>query len=163
MEVTGGAFAIEIRRAAITSSAARKLILALNAELSARYPEDGTAAHFRLDAGEVAHGRGAFLVAYAGGAPLACGAVRLLGADTAEIKRMYVRPSARGRGLGRRMLGALEAEARTLGAKQIVLETGPRQPEAIALYARAGFAEIAAFGEYEDSPLSVFMGKDLAP
>ncbi len=152
---------IEFRREATTSDAAKELILALNAELLGRYPEDGTANHFRLDADEVVHGRGAFLVAYAGDKPLACAAIRLLDADTAEIKRMYVEPSVRGLGLGRRLLGALEAEARVLGVKQIVLETGPRQPEAIALYSRAGFSEIAAFGEYVSSPLSVFMGKDL--
>ncbi|MGQ0569688.1 MAG: GNAT family N-acetyltransferase [Armatimonadota bacterium] len=152
---------IGVRREPITSNAAKELILALNAELSERYPDDGTANHFRLDADEVAHGRGAFLVAYAGDKALACGAIRLLDADTAEIKRMYVEPSARGLGLGRRLLGALEAEARILGVKKIVLETGPRQPEAIALYSRAGFSRIAAFGEYESSPLCVFMGKEL--
>jgi putative acetyltransferase len=75
---------IEIRREAITSSAAERLILALNAELSALYPEPG-ANHFRLDAAEVAPGRGAFLVAYQNGRPLACGAIRLLSPETAEV------------------------------------------------------------------------------
>ncbi|HET8679805.1 MAG TPA: GNAT family N-acetyltransferase [bacterium] len=152
---------IEFRREALTSVIATALILALNAELIARYPEDRTADHFELDADEVAPGRGVFLVAYAGSRPLACGAIRLLDADTAEVKRMYVEPGARGYGLGRRLLRALEAEAQLLGARRIVLETGPRQPEAIALYLRAGFSKIAAFGEYANSPLSVFMGKDL--
>ena len=133
----------------------------MNAEISSRYPEEGTANHFRLDADEVAQGRGAFFIAYVVDRPLACGAIRLLDADTAEIKRMYVEPSTRGLGLGRRVLDALETEARILGVKKIVLETGPRQPEAIALYSRAGFLEIAAFGEYENSPLSMCMGKKL--
>ena len=74
--------------------------------------------------------------------------MRRIEPGVAEIKRMYVDPSARGRGVGRQILDALEAEARRLGARRIVLETGPRQPEAIALYARAGFAEIPLFGEY---------------
>jgi GNAT superfamily N-acetyltransferase len=152
---------IEIRRELVTARSAGDLILALNAELSARYPEEGTADHFRLDAEQVSPGRGAFLVVYAAGRPIACGALRLFDAGTAEIKRMYVEPGARGSGLGRRLLAALEAEARDLGVRRIVLETGPRQPEAIALYSSAGFSEIAAFGDYESSPLSVFMGKDL--
>ena len=153
--------AVEIRREALNSEAGTRLICALNAELSERYPEGGTALHFRLDANEISPGRGAFLVGYASEIPVACGAVRLLDAETAEIKRMYVEPTARGRGLGRRMLQALEAEARLLGAHDLVLETGTRQPEAIALYSRAGFSKIGAFGEYEDHPLSVFMGKTL--
>ncbi len=153
--------AIEFRREAITSDVAQALIRALNAELLGRYPEDGTACHFRLDADEVAPGRGVFLVVYAGATPVGCGGLRMLDAGTAEIKRMYIDPSRRGQGLGRRLLAALEAEARGLRAKRIVLETGPRQPEAVAVYARAGFTEIPAFGEYETHPLSVFMGKDL--
>lgn len=152
---------IEIRQEALASRAATELILALNTELIARYPEDRSADHFRLDADEVAPGRGVFLVAYAGDRPLACGAIRLVDADTADVKRMYVAPNAREQGLGRRLLTTLEAEAQMLGAKRIVLETGPRQPEAIALYLRAGYSRTTAFGEYVNSPLSVFMGKDL--
>jgi GNAT superfamily N-acetyltransferase len=151
---------IEIRHEAITSSAATELILALNAELSVRYPEPG-ANHFRLDAADVAPGRGAFLVAYQNGRPLACGAIRLLTPETAEVKRMYVEPASRGLRVGRRMLDALEHEARKLGARELVLETGDRQPEAIALYSRAGFARIDAFGEYEHSPLSICMRKPI--
>jgi len=150
----------EIRREAISGLVAARLILALNAELSALYPEEGPN-HFRLDPGEVADGRGAFLVAYVKGEPVGCGAIRRLDADTAEIKRMYVEPGARGRGMGCVLLGALEAEGRGLGVKRLVLETGERQPEALALYARAGFRRIPAFGEYVGSPLSACMGKEL--
>jgi putative acetyltransferase len=152
---------IEIRREAMTSSAAERLILALNAELSALYPEPG-ANHFRLDAAEVAPGRGAFLVAYQNGRPLACGAIRLLSPETAEVKRMYVEPESRRLRVGRRVLDALEGEARKLGARELVLETGDRQREAIALYSRAGFARVDAFGEYEKSPLSVCMRKTIS-
>jgi putative acetyltransferase len=152
---------IEIRREAMTSSAAERLILALNAELSALYPEPG-ANHFRLDAAEVAPGRGAFLVAYQNGRPLACGAIRLLSPETAEVKRMYVEPESRRLRVGRRVLDALEGEARKLGARELVLETGDRQTEAIALYSRAGFARVDAFGEYEKSPLSVCMRKTIS-
>jgi GNAT superfamily N-acetyltransferase len=152
---------IEIRREAMTSSAAERLILALNAELSALYPEPG-ANHFRLDAAEVAPGCGAFLVAYQNGRPLACGAIRLLSPETAEVKRMYVEPESRRLRVGRRVLDALEGEARKLGARELVLETGERQTEAIALYSRAGFARVDAFGEYEKSPLSVCMRKTIS-
>lgn len=151
---------LDLRREEIGSRAASDLIDALNEELSRRYPEEG-ANHFRLDPEEVAGGRGAFLVAYAGGVPVACGSIRRLDADTAEIKRMYVAPGARGRGVGRRILAALEAEARRLGVGRIVLETGERQPEALTLYERAGFVPTPAFGEYAGSPLSVCMEKEI--
>jgi GNAT superfamily N-acetyltransferase len=154
---------IEILRADVLSQVARQLIDALNAELTERYPEDG-ANFFRLDAEEVAEGRGAFLVAYMAGNPVGCGAVRRDDQKVAEIKRMYVAPAARGQGVGRRILSELEAEARRLGARRLVLETGPRQPDAIALYSGAGFLKIPLFGEYLNSPhpeLSVCMAKEL--
>lgn len=151
---------LEFRREDLTSTIAIAMIRALNAELAERYPEEG-ANHFRLDREEVAEGRGAFLVAYSNGAPLACGAIRRIDADTAEIKRMYVEPHIRGRGIGRRLLTILETEGRRLGVKRIILETGERQPEAVALYERAGFVRVSPFGEYVGSPLSVCMGKTL--
>lgn len=149
---------IAIQRVDITGEPAVALIKALNAELSARYPEDG-ATHFRLDPDEVKEGRGAFLVATIDGVPMACGAIRRLDEQAAEIKRMYVSPEARGQGVGRRMLSALEAEAIRLGVERIVLETGVRQHEALALYERTGFQRIPAFGEYIGSPLSICMEK----
>jgi GNAT superfamily N-acetyltransferase len=151
---------IEIRREDILSRVPQQLILALNTELEERYPEEG-ANFFRLDADEVAEGRGAFLVAYIDGQPIGCGAVRRTDATVAEIKRMYVAPSARGCGVGKRIVVELEAVARELGVRRLVLETGPRQPEAIALYERAGFVEIPLFGEYIGSQFSVCMAKEL--
>ena len=74
----------------------------------------------------MADGNGAFLVAYRDDQPVGCGAVRLIGPATAEIKRMYVEPELRGAGIGRTLVDALEAEARRLGAEQVVLETGTR-------------------------------------
>jgi putative acetyltransferase len=133
----------------------------LNAELAALYPEPG-ANHFELDSEEVAHERGTFLIAYRDGLAVGCGALRLLDADTAELKRMYVCPEARGQGIGRRLLGALEAEARAFGVRRLVLETGIRQAAAMALYRATGFRPIALFGEYRRSPdTSVCLGKDL--
>jgi putative acetyltransferase len=75
---------------------------------------------------------------------------------------MYVAPEVRGKGIGRALLTRLEAEARALGLARLVLETGTRQAEALALYRRAGFTEITAYGEYAASPgTSVCLGKVL--
>lgn len=156
----GSQSALEIRRETLAAAAAGTLIRALNAELEARYPEEG-ANHFRLDPEEVAAGRGAFLIAYQDGEPVGCGAVRRIDGPAAELKRMYVVPARRGHGVGGALLAALEAEGRRLGAVRLVLETGARQTEAVALYTRAGFAPIPAWGEYVDSPLSLCLGKEL--
>jgi transketolase len=150
----------EIRRTDILSPVAQELIAALNAELTHRYPEEG-ANFFRLDPHEVENGRGGFYVAYVGGKAVGCGAVRRIDDTTAEIKRMYVAPTGRGCGIGRTMLVELEAEARRLGVRRLVLETGPRQPEALSLYKGAGFVEIPLFGEYVGSQFSVCMEKSL--
>ena len=74
---------------------------------------------------------------------------------------MYVVPSFRGRGIAKAVLETLETEAQELGASRLVLETGERQPEALALYRRSGFSPIPPFGQYIDSPLSVCMAKEL--
>jgi GNAT superfamily N-acetyltransferase len=134
------------------------LVDALNAELSAVYPEQG-ATHFRLDPEEVADGRGAFLLVTRAGTPIGCGAVRRIGEGAGEIKRMYVVPAERGRGVGRVLLTALEGEARSLGLSRLFLETGTRQHAAMAMYERAGFSRVPAYGEYVGSPLSVCMKK----
>jgi GNAT superfamily N-acetyltransferase len=151
---------VEFRRQELASPVAQRLISLLNAELEARYPEEG-ANFFRLDPEEVSEGRGAFLVAYLDDKPMGCGAVRMIEPAVAEIKRMYVDRKLRGRRVGRQIVLALEAQAIQLGAKRIVLETGPRQPDAIAMYAHAGFYEIPLYGEYIGSRFSVCMAKDL--
>ena len=151
---------VVVQRSDILSPPARTLIAALNKELSRTYPEEG-ACHFRLDADEVADGRGAFLIAWRTGKPIGCGAIRRIEERTGELKRMYVTPEERGRGIGRAILQALEGQARALGISRVVLETGIRQREALALYERAGFVRIAPFGEYVASPLSVCMAKEL--
>ena len=86
------------------------------------------------------------------GTALGCGALRALGDGVAEIKRMYVVPAARGRGVSRAVLGALQDAARERGWTTLRLETGPRQPEAIGLYTSAGYGPIEAFGAYVGDP-----------
>jgi GNAT superfamily N-acetyltransferase len=163
--------ALEIAPESLTSPDTTELLTALNAELSALYPEPG-ANHFRLDPNEVAPGAGVFLVARLHGNPVGCGAVRRLqdpaqirelGTRVGEIKRMYVAPSTRGKGIGRALLDRVEAEATALGLTRLVLETGTRQTEALALYRRAGFTEIPPYGEYVlSSTTSVCFTKELS-
>jgi GNAT superfamily N-acetyltransferase len=105
--------------------------------------------------------RGAFFVGYLDDAPVATGARRLRsdvvvdGSDaTAEMKRMYVAPAARSRGLARAMLAHLETTARAAGAEVMILETGLAQPEAMALYESSGYTPIPGFGFYKDAPLA---------
>lgn len=101
---------------------------------------------------------GCCLVGYDGGVPVCVGGVkRLKGvAGTGEIKRMYVVPSARGAGIARKLLTALEAEARGLGYARARLDTGPRQPHARALYLSTGYREIP---DYNDNPYASFWGE----
>ncbi len=84
-------------------------------------------------------------------------AALILHADYGELKRFYVRESFRGRGLGRKLLDAVMRHAGTLGCRILRLETGIRQPAAIALYRSAGFQETGCFGAYNPDPLSIFM------
>ena len=151
---------VVISRADLSSAPAEELVERLNSELSERYPEEG-ANFLSLDPSEVTPGRGLFVLAWLDGVAIGCGAVKRLDQADAEIKRMYVTPTARGRGVGRVILAELEAEALALGAKRIVLETGLRQPEAVALYRRHSFDVIPNFGPYVESPLSLCMAKTL--
>ncbi len=86
------------------------------------------------------------------GTAVGCGALRHLGDDVAEVKRMYVVPAARGRGVSKALLAGLEEAARSCGWTTLRLETGPRQPEAVGLYERAGYRPIPAFGAYVGAP-----------
>jgi putative acetyltransferase len=102
-----------------------------------------------------------FFVARANGMALGCGAFVLTGDNAGEMKRVFVDPKARGKGIARLLMEALEREAAKLGVAQMQLETGIKQPEAIALYRRFGYAERGPFGAYKPDPLSLFMEKRL--
>jgi GNAT superfamily N-acetyltransferase len=114
------------------------------------------------DSAEFAPPRGRFIVGYLDTEPVAMGGIRLLDADTVEIKRMYVDTAFRGRGFARIILRRLEELASEIGASRVVLETGLRQPEAMALYASSGYQRIGGFGHYRGEPLSASFGKTLA-
>ena len=103
----------------------------------------------------------AFFVIRENGVPIGCGGVQFFGTDYGEIKRMYVRPQFRGLGFARLMLDHLEEYSRSNGINTLRLETGIHQHDAIALYERAGFRSIPAFGEYKPDPLSRFYEKQI--
>jgi len=109
---------------------------------------------------------GAFYVAWLDGAPAGCGALKPLhpgGPDrtAGEIKRMYTAPHARRRGVSNALLARLEARAIELGYRRLQLETGTAQPEALALYERAGWHRITPYGRYKDTADSICFAKDL--
>ncbi|HEY8523999.1 MAG TPA: GNAT family N-acetyltransferase [Acidimicrobiales bacterium] len=153
------------------SPVARRLAAALEAELDERYAGDpdpcGTPelmAVWGVRPEQVVPPAGTFLVAWLDREPVGCGAVRPMitgEPGVAEVKRMYTAPSARRRGVSRAVLTALEDAARRLGYRRLQLETGVRQPEAIALYESAGWHRIPAYGQYAADPLSVCFAKDL--
>ena len=120
-------------------------------ELSAMYGETGPC---RFKPVQVDHVGGAFVIAWDGGMPVGCGAIRPFDAGTAELKRMYVRPGARRRGVARAILRELERIAANLGYSAIRLETGDVQPEAIALYTAESYQRIENYGEHAEDPRS---------
>lgn len=140
------------------SADAQRLIAALDAHLASRYPPEQRFGP-NLKPQQLASGLGTFLVARTDGRAVGCGAVRLLDPTTVEVKRMYVEPEQRGRGVAKEILQHLEAAGRELGAERAVLETGVLQDEAIGLYRRAGYVQVECWGEYTTSPTSVCFEK----
>ena len=101
------------------------------------------------------------LIAYRQEVPVACGALRPVDAVTVEVKRMFVPPARRGRGLGSLLLHELERWATELGYQRVVLETGNYMLDAVALYRKNGYAEIERYPPYEEAERSVCFGKEL--
>jgi GNAT superfamily N-acetyltransferase len=154
---------LRIDRVAITHAAAQALIEEVQAEYVARY---GGPDNSPLDPATFEPPSGAFFVGYLGDVPVAMGGwrtrpdvVRLGGALSAEVKRMYVAPAGRRMGLARAMLAHLEETAAEAGADVMILETGTEQPEALALYASSGYELVEKFGHYSWSPKSRCYGK----
>lgn len=153
---------LRFERVPITHPDAQALIEAVQAEYVVRY---GGQDESPIDADDFEDPLGQFFVAYLDGAPVATGAwrrssVKALGAEvTAEVKRMYVVPAAQRRGVARRMLAHLEVTAAAEGIEGMVLETGMKQPEAIALYTSSGYEPVPGFGYYCGSELSRCFGR----
>ena len=148
---------MEIREVSILGEVAQSLIAILDEELFAEYsPED----HHTVDFEPFHREGGIFVVAFDEETPVACGALRPLDEESIEVKRMFVVPSHRGRGVSRAVLAFLEDKARSLGFRRLLLETGDVQHAAIGLYSSAGFERVEPFGEY-DGARSVCFGKTL--
>ncbi|UPZ29575.1 GNAT family N-acetyltransferase [Streptomyces sp. LRE541] len=151
---------MDIRPVAFDHPDAVKLNDEVQAEYAVRYGDEGDVTP--LDPTMFEPPLGLYLIAYdAEDRPVATGGWRTQNENDegysdgdAELKRMFVIEGARGNGLARRILGALEADARAAGRTRMVLETGNKQPEAIALYASSGYEPCVKFGHYrfhEDS------------
>ncbi|MGA7675632.1 MAG: GNAT family N-acetyltransferase [Rhizomicrobium sp.] len=140
------------------SPAAQRLIAALDEDIVSRYPGESTNG---IDVAGFEAAGGVFVVCYVDDMPVACGAFRPF-EGSAEIKRMYVVPALRGRGLARAMLDFLEAEAARRGFSRAILETGRKMTEALGLYRSRGWREIPVFGPYVGDPKSICFEKRLA-
>src|SRR4051812_48650721 len=153
---------VEIRSVPAGESPAIDLLEAMVAETSSHYgvriDQEGMPSG---DPAVFAGPSGVFLVVYEDGRAVAGGGIKRLAEGVAEIKRMYVVPDARGRGVARRLLTALEDAARALGYTRVRLDTGREQPHARALYESAGYREIP---DYNANPFATYWGeKDLSP
>jgi putative acetyltransferase len=139
---------IALEHIAFPTDDARLLIGQLDAELSGPYaPEQ----RHGLSVERIFQPGVMFFIARLEGEPVGCGGVAF-DDGFAEVKRMYVRPEARGRGVARAVLARLQEEARARGADRLALETGDERHAAIHLYERAGFTRCAAFGAYATMP-----------
>ncbi|MEV4498354.1 GNAT family N-acetyltransferase [Micromonospora arborensis] len=109
----------------------------------------------------VPHDDARYLAGVVNGRAVACGALQSIDAETGEIKRMYVRPAYRGRGIARQLLAAIEECAFRQGHSVVCLETGVYLPAAIALYRSCGYDEVPVYGEYVGNPYSICFAKRL--
>jgi GNAT superfamily N-acetyltransferase len=150
---------LELTPAAYDDPVAAALIEAVQREYEVRY---GGRDITPVTPGEFSPPQGLFLVGRLAGEPVACGGWRVVEPGLGEIKRMYVVPAHRRRGLSRLVLAELENTARAAGLHRLRLETGYAQPEAIKLYETSGYTEIERFGVYRDHPGSTCFGKSLA-
>lgn len=133
---------MEVRDVRVGDAAVEPLLAGLVAEYDERYPGMGFDADWMAEESTPADfvpPSGAFVALIDDGATVAGGAFRRLDDDTAELKRIWVAPTARQRGLGRRVLAELERRARHQGYRRFELTTGPNQAEAVALYLADGY------------------------
>jgi ribosomal protein S18 acetylase RimI-like enzyme len=135
---------------------ASELLAAMRAELIGAYDNANRLDNPPLHPAELRAPGGAYYVGYEGSEAVAGGGLRRLEDGTAEIKRMYVRPEFRSRGLAAQLLRRLEAAATELGYASVRLDTGPKQVTAQRLYRSAGYTDIAP---YNDNPFACFWGE----
>ncbi|MAZ29549.1 MAG: GNAT family N-acetyltransferase [Cytophagaceae bacterium] len=131
------------------------LVRHLDADLAIRDGEDHAFYHQFNTIGSIKH----VVVLYEDSIAVACGAIKQYDTASAEVKRMYTLPTYRGKGYASLLLGALEVWARELGYKKCILETGIRQPEAIALYKKNNYTVTPNYGQYAGVENSVCFEK----
>ncbi len=135
------------------------LIADLDAYQDTLYPAE---ARYAMDLASLSQPNVLFAVARnTEGTAIGCGAV-VLNSTYGEVKRMFVRPEARGLGTARLIIQTLESTAFARGCRTLKLETGPYQAEALAFYAKQGYERCGPFGDYPEHPLSIFMCRNLA-
>lgn len=149
---------VEIRGVAYDAPEVQELVTAALADLAERY--GGSGDDTPVDAADFELPDGQFLIAVAGGIPVGCAGWRSHG-DAAELKRLFTTAGARGRGVARALLRAVEESARAHGRSRLILECGDRQPEAVALYRSCGYEQIENFGFYRDEPGVLSFGRTL--
>jgi GNAT superfamily N-acetyltransferase len=135
---------------------ATRLSALLSAELGARYGGEGEGGYHP---DQVCVPGAVFVIARLDGRPVGCGALRPLTAEVGEIKRMYVDPTVRGRGISRRILQELEDRGRRFGYARLRLEAGTMQVEALRLYESSGYYHITPYGYFKDDPRSICFEK----
>ena len=133
----------------------RRLVRELDADLQKRDGEEHTFYSQFNKIDRIKH----VVVAYVNNKAVGCGAIKEYSADAVELKRMYVQPDKRGQGVATEILKALEAWAVELNYTKCILETGKKQPEAIGLYLKNGYAVIPNYGQYENVENSVCFEK----
>lgn len=136
-----------VRAERLDDPAGARLLAAFGGEIAALYPgwDPGVGPSARAE--EFVPPRGRFLVAYRGAHPVGCGGVKRLDDTAGEIKRLYVVPEERGRGVGRVLVGALEQAAVEFGWRTVRLDTGDQQPDALALFRSTDYREISDYNE----------------
>ena len=150
---------VTLRAVAYDDPLARAMVTRVQQEYVTRYggPDEAV-----VDPAEFVPPAGLFLVAEVDGVPAGCGAWRVHEPGVAEVKRVYVAPEFRRQGLAQLLMAALEQSAAAAGSRAVVLNSGFRQPEALALYAALGYTSASGYGVYADAPGAVFLGKQLA-
>jgi GNAT superfamily N-acetyltransferase len=148
--------ALEFRAERSDASPGRELFAELDALFNAQYPGRAARPGSVTTPDEMTAPDGAFLVGYEDGRPVAIGGLRALGDGICEIKRMYVVPDARSRGIGRALLYALEDAGRRLGYTRVRLDAGEEQKHSRVLFAHSGYREIP---KYNTNHIAVYFGE----
>lgn len=148
---------ITLRRTTCDSDDFQHLVQQLDRDLWARYPQEQ---HIYQGFNKIT-GIDTVVIAYDGYTPVGCGCFKPFGEGGVEVKRMYVQPALRGKGIAYSILKELEQWAGELGYSFVVLETGTGQPEAIGLYRKCGYAVTENYPPYDRMPSSVCFRKEL--